>query len=103
MTTIHRPARGIPLMGDTQIWDRAMDALATRPMVPAELSSFRAGLAARGGAIALRAFRASWRLAISPGSQHRPLPGGTKPQAGPTAGTPSTPPKTVAPLLVSVW
>ena len=56
MTTIHRPARGIPLKGGTQSGDSGMGVLATRPVVPRELRPFRAGLDGPGdGAVGFRA------------------------------------------------
>ena len=58
MTTIHRPAQRIPLKGGTQTRDGGMGVLATRPVVPRELRSFRAGLDGPGhGAVSLRALR----------------------------------------------
>jgi LuxR family maltose regulon positive regulatory protein len=62
MTTIHRPAQGIPLKGGTQTWARSMRKLATLQVVPRELRPFQVrldgpgnatvGLLALGGAMA---------------------------------------------------
>ena len=68
MTTIHRPAQGIPLKGDTQTRGGGMGALATRPVVPRELRPFRAGLDGPGdSAVGFRALSG----VMAPGDQPR--------------------------------
>ena len=58
MTTIHRPAQRIPLKGGTRTRDGGIGVLATRPVVPRELRSFRAGLDGPGpGAVSFRSLR----------------------------------------------
>jgi LuxR family transcriptional regulator, maltose regulon positive regulatory protein len=75
MTTIHRPAQGIPLKGGTQTRVGGMGALATRPVVRRELRPFGAGLDGRGdGAVGLRALSLGiaemWALRFEDAERH---------------------------------
>ena len=69
MTTIHRPAQGIPLKGGTRIRVGDMGELATRPVVPGELRPFRAGRDGPGdGAVSLWALRGVMASGDKPGT-----------------------------------
>ena len=73
MTTIHRPAQGIPLKGGTQTRVGGMGELATRPVVPRELRPFRAGRDGPGdGAVSLRALRGVMASGDEPGTADVP-------------------------------
>ena len=73
MTTIHRPAHGIFLRGDTQTRDGGRGVLATRPVVPHELRPFRAGLDGPGdGAVSLRALKDVMASGDEPGTADVP-------------------------------
>ncbi len=73
MTTIQRPAQGIPLKGDTQTRGGGMGPLAARPVVPRELRPFRAGLDGPGdGALGFRALRGVMASGDEPGTPNVP-------------------------------
>ena len=74
MTTIHRPAGGIVLKGDTQTRDAGMGALATRPVVRRELRPFRADLDGSGdGAAGFRALSGVMASGDKPGTLDVPV------------------------------